>query len=716
MPISLYKKTITELQQLYGNYIESYSGIYVNDWVTGAMTVRDLDWRSIAVNENNGHMIAVNNNASNVVTNNFAYSDTSGITWENFNSVASGVTPSNTNSLWRGVTFGSDRFVGISASGTSNNVAKVFYSNNNAPRSQVDFSYTRTNIPNNNWEAITFGNGYFIAVASSGTNRVIRSRDGITWDTINDSDANDASCRAIAYSEKLKRFVVLTNNSNKKIIFSDYDGREWSSSNVPSLISFIINSIVWSPKLNIFVLVGNNGVISTSSNGASWNTFTISPSLNFESVIWSQELEIFVAISSTTGTTSKIITSVDGVNWVFRTTSESVPTFKVIVWNRYFGTFVALANSGASGSRLIITKAIGDNILLEKNNYLPQIDDFFINFNYTIQKIHVTTSKEINVYPIINESRSLIFSLADETQILPSGLTLNPNSGQITGTTISTSPLTQYKIKATSEIEERSFYSYLEILVSSTELEIKDFSYSTNYIEKDLNDNYIFLFPSFSQGTNIVYSVSPAFLGSSGLSLNIESGIISGILSSVFDQGFIITATNTISNGYKQFNIEIVSHVLKFKLKTNEIEVTNSNAIIDGRNEELFDFSLGYISKNSYSNRFYGSNKGSLSKNFFYDRNNNFLPDMIKSLITFYRIKKSDNSVFEIFLLLEIKGNLTNPPNPLNWNQISFRGNTYLKNEATVFYDSTLDSTIFKFNKPFEANFIQNNFTDIIID
>ena len=713
MPIGLYRKTVGELQQLYGNYIESYNGIYVNDWISGTIVTPSLPWSSVAVNENNGHMIAVSNNGT-TIANNFAYSDNSGISWINFSNLSSPT--GNINSAWKGVTYGADKFVGVSASGTTPSVSKVFYSINNAPTTSAHFTYTTTGILNHNWEAITYGNGYFVAVASSGNRRVMRSRDGITWESIDDSDSNDASCKAITYSEKLKRFVVLTNNSTKKIIFSDYDGFEWTPSNVPSLASLVINSIVWSPKLNIFVLVGNGGVISTSSNGANWNTFTISPTINFQSIIWSQELEIFVAISSATGITNKIITSVDGINWISRNTSESVPTFEVIIWNRFFGTFVSLADVGVSGSRVIITKAIGDNILLEKNNYLPVIDDFFITFNYTVQKIHVTTSKKVDVYPIINESRPFIFSLSDETQILPLGLTLNRDSGQITGTTISTSPLTQYKIAAVSELEGRTFYSYIEIFVSGIELEIKDFSYPVNYIEKDLNDNYIFLFPSFSQGTNIDYSINPSFPQNGGLSLNTKSGIISGFLTSVFDQEFIITATNTISNGSKQFNIEIISHVLKFKLKTNEIEITNSNTIINGRNEDLFDFSLGYISRGSYSNLLYGSNKGSLSKNFFYDRNNNFLPDMIKSLVTFYRIKKSDNSVFEIFLLLEIKGNLTNPPNPLNWNQIFFRGNTYLKNEAIVFYDSSVDSTIFKFNKPFEANFIQNQFTDIIID
>jgi hypothetical protein len=41
---------------------------------------------------------------------------------------------------------------------------------------------SRTSAANNNWQSVTYGNGLFVAVASSGTgNRVMTSPDGITW-------------------------------------------------------------------------------------------------------------------------------------------------------------------------------------------------------------------------------------------------------------------------------------------------------------------------------------------------------------------------------------------------------------------------------------------------------------------------------------------------------------------------------------------------------
>src|SRR5690606_19101913 len=39
----------------------------------------------------------------------------------------------------------------------------------------------RTSAEGNQWYSITYGNGLFVAVAPSGTNRVMTSPDGITW-------------------------------------------------------------------------------------------------------------------------------------------------------------------------------------------------------------------------------------------------------------------------------------------------------------------------------------------------------------------------------------------------------------------------------------------------------------------------------------------------------------------------------------------------------
>ena len=56
---------------------------------------------------------------------------------------------------------------------------------------QAGFTWTSQTSPVNYWTAVTYGNGLFVAVASTGTgNRVMTSPDGITW-TIRTSAANN---------------------------------------------------------------------------------------------------------------------------------------------------------------------------------------------------------------------------------------------------------------------------------------------------------------------------------------------------------------------------------------------------------------------------------------------------------------------------------------------------------------------------------------------
>lgn len=720
MPITLNKKFVIEIQDLYDNYIESYNGVYVNDWSIGTITTA-VPLSSLAVNPDNGHLIAVSNNGT-TIANNFAYSDNGGLVWINFNNSA--LPSGNINSGWRSVAFGNGKFVGISGYDATH-TSKVFYSsgvNMAKPTSDSHFSYTTTNIQNNNWQSITFGNGYFVAVSDSGgvgANRIMTSKDGITWKVITTPTLlNSLAFKSIAYSEKLKRFLALTATTVPATsvfygAYSDYDGESWSTFNLPT---GTWNSIAWSPKLDMFVIVGNSGVTATSKNGVIWTLTTLSPiALNLISVTWCQELEIFIAISNSTGLGSKkVISSIDGINWIYRETNSSDAVFTRIIWNRFFGTFVGVASSGTN--RIISSKPLGTNVLLKADDYLPKTNDLLYSFNYTIPKLYVTVNKQIKIHPIIKESKNFYFSIVPSQYLFPPGLTLNSDTGELSGTVIATQIPITYRIIGTSLTENKVIHSDVEVFISNSEIEITDFKYSESSLIKDKNDNAIFLIPSYTTGTNITYS-SPSI--PSGVSLDSTSGIISGNLSTIFDETtYTITASNGVVGKNKTFNLKITSHILRFYLRSERIEIIESNQLIEGRNEELFDYSAGYITKNSYCDLNYGTNKGLLSKNFFFDRNNNFLSDLILGIVTYYRVRKSTNTIYDSFLILEIKGDLVTGSPSINWNKLIFRENIFLKNSVTtqLFYNSATNSTIYKFNQTFNSNFYQNQPTEIIIN
>ena len=69
----------------------------------------------------------------------------------------------------------------------------------------------------NVWRAVTYGNGLFVAVASSGTNRVMTSPDGITWTPRSATEAN--TWRSVTYGDG--RFVAVAANGTNRVMTSD---------------------------------------------------------------------------------------------------------------------------------------------------------------------------------------------------------------------------------------------------------------------------------------------------------------------------------------------------------------------------------------------------------------------------------------------------------------------------------------------------------------
>ena len=82
--------------------------------------------------------------------------------------------------FWYSNTYGNGLFVAVSLSGT-----------NRVMTSPDGITWTaRSASENNEWQSVTYGNGLFVAVSFDGTNRVMTSPDGITWTARTASEAN----------------------------------------------------------------------------------------------------------------------------------------------------------------------------------------------------------------------------------------------------------------------------------------------------------------------------------------------------------------------------------------------------------------------------------------------------------------------------------------------------------------------------------------------
>ena len=73
---------------------------------------------------------------------------------------------------------------------------------------------SRTSAADNEWRGITYGNGLFVAVSSTGTgNRVMTSPDGITWTSR--TSAADNNWRSVTYGDGLFVAVSVTGTGNR---------------------------------------------------------------------------------------------------------------------------------------------------------------------------------------------------------------------------------------------------------------------------------------------------------------------------------------------------------------------------------------------------------------------------------------------------------------------------------------------------------------------
>jgi hypothetical protein len=148
-----------------------------------------------------------------------------------------------------------------------------------------------------------------VAVAQSGTNRVMYSDDGITWAAA--AAASASIWQAVAYGADL--FVAVGNN----VVMTSPDGITWTTRTAPTEIW---RAVTYSLALNLFVAAGGSGssVIMTSPDGITWTSRTVPAVSTLQGVMWNDRLGLFVAGGST-----DVVTSPDGITWTQRTTAQS---------------------------------------------------------------------------------------------------------------------------------------------------------------------------------------------------------------------------------------------------------------------------------------------------------------------------------------------------------------------------------------------------------
>ena len=177
-----------------------------------------------------------------------------------------------------------------------------------------------------NWCSVCYGNGKFVAVASSNNNKVAYSSDGITWEE--STLPSKANWQSICYGDG--KFVAVDNNGNKVAYSSD--GIAWEESTLLSSTRW--NSVCYGDGK--FVAVDNNSnKVAYSSDGIAWEESTLPSSAYWYSVCYGDGK--FVAVTSNS---NKVAYSSDGITWE-ESTLPSAASWKSVCYGN--GKFVAVA-------------------------------------------------------------------------------------------------------------------------------------------------------------------------------------------------------------------------------------------------------------------------------------------------------------------------------------------------------------------------------------
>ncbi|WP_240036784.1 S-layer homology domain-containing protein [Paenibacillus amylolyticus] len=211
-----------------------------------------------------------------------------------------------------GVTYGNGMYVAVGTSGT------VLTSSDG-----VNWM-TRTAGTATQLNGVAYSNGTYVAVGQGG--RILTSSDGMSWIIRDSGTTNDL--RTVNYINGAYMAV----GANGTILTSG-DGVSWTSqASGTTQFLFAVNYFN-----GTYMAVGAVGTILTSSDGASWTSRSSGTTTGLYGVSYANGTYVVVGLSG------KILTSSDGTNWTSRTSGTTNNLVGLIYGN---GTYVAVGIGG----------------------------------------------------------------------------------------------------------------------------------------------------------------------------------------------------------------------------------------------------------------------------------------------------------------------------------------------------------------------------------
>ena len=345
-------KLVTDITDLKGDGLSL-------DWVSVPSTVNNKRWANIDSNGSTIVAVASGSNAPNAAISNIVYSTDSGQNW-----LSAGSPQGSTYSINKplnDIAFGTiidsvgssvDKYVavGLSALYTSDTGA-VWLSG--------------TPAANVNWTGITIGKSsntpLFVAVANTGSNRVMTSSNTVDWSIVNSSITNSTNWSAIEYGGNY--YVAVADSGTHRIAYST-NGTTWLSATAPALNEWC--DIAYNFQKNLYVAVSRNATYSPimyayGNNITKWYPARSPYLASWNGVTYSNGL--FVAVGESTNQPRSIYSS-DGINWLPSTPIPSNRVWKAVTFSE--NAFVAVVSSAGT-----------ENYPFARIEVIPRIDTSF---------------------------------------------------------------------------------------------------------------------------------------------------------------------------------------------------------------------------------------------------------------------------------------------------------------------------------------------------
>lgn len=252
---------------------------------------------------------------------------TAGIDWWSF------VVPTL---YYSGITYGNGKFLAI-ASSSSSSSGTIIYSENGVKDWKTLYT-PKAGL----WSYVTFGGGKFVSVASAGTSaRAIYSEDGINWFT---SNLTSVACNCVVYGNDKFVAVCGTSSSKSNIRAYSYDGISWEySAALPSFEQWYCLAY-GNNKFVTFCVSGTSAAYS--NDGITWTAVTLPISASWRSIAYGNGT--FVAVSN--NSSNKALYSFDGITWT-ETTLPTGPYWNSVTYGS--NKFVAIGGSSSKKSDVV---------------------------------------------------------------------------------------------------------------------------------------------------------------------------------------------------------------------------------------------------------------------------------------------------------------------------------------------------------------------------